>query len=354
MRKRILSLLLVICMIAACLPVMAFAANSERAYDFDLNINGNYEIQANPGDVLTVNLTLRRTDVQEAADMYAMQDEIRYDNEFFEIVDGGTLVSKDVETTDLELQGGDHAFYMNFLSISGGESWESEVLVGSFQVKVLAESGSSVLKNENFVVSVQDGSDSYEVTARDVKVIVSTDCTVHFDSLGGTEIPDQTVPIGSKVQKPEDPERDGYTFRAWYTDTALTEEWDFDEDTVESNMTLYAGWDAGAALGAMQNHVETGGFPWWMIVCGILLLLILIFLLLFFGKKTVRFDTDGGSEVKSVRVHKGDKLERPETTELEGADFLGWYQDKERTKRWNFEEDTVEKSMTLYAKWRRG
>ena len=31
--------------------------------------------------------------------------------------------------------------------------------------------------------------------------------------------------------------------------------------------------------------------------------------------------------------------------------FGGWFADQACTKLWSFDSDTVEKSMTLYAKW---
>ena len=36
----------------------------------------------------------------------------------------------------------------------------------------------------------------------------------------------------------------------------------------------------------------------------------------------------------------------------EGAAFGGWFADQACTKLWSFDSDTVEKSMTLYAKWK--
>jgi len=56
-----------------------------------------------------------------------------------------------------------------------------------------------------------------------------------------------TVDGGSKLQQPETPERDGYVLLGWYQDAAMTEKWDFDKDRVQSDMTLYALWDADTA-----------------------------------------------------------------------------------------------------------
>ena len=47
----------------------------------------------------------------------------------------------------------------------------------------------------------------------------------------------------SKITKPEDPTRTGYTFKGWYKDAALTQEWNFETDTVTADITLYAKWE---------------------------------------------------------------------------------------------------------------
>ncbi len=68
---------------------------------------------------------------------------------------------------------------------------------------------------------------------------------------------------------------------------------------------------------------------------------------------TVTFDTDGGSEVDSVEVKKGEKLIPPQTPTKSSADceyeFLGWYQGN---TEWDFEKDVVTEDMTLTAKWK--
>ena len=67
--------------------------------------------------------------------------------------------------------------------------------------------------------------------------------TVTFDAGGHGTAPDaQTVVPGSQLTKPTDPTAEGYTFDGWYKEEALTNEWDFESDTVTGNITLYAKW----------------------------------------------------------------------------------------------------------------
>ncbi len=67
--------------------------------------------------------------------------------------------------------------------------------------------------------------------------------TVTFDSRGGTDVPAQNQMYGELLEVPEPPTREGYAFTGWYTDSACFEPWDTENRTVETDMTLYAGWE---------------------------------------------------------------------------------------------------------------
>lgn len=67
--------------------------------------------------------------------------------------------------------------------------------------------------------------------------------TVTFDSRGGTDVPAQTRMYGETLEAPASPTREGYTFTGWYTDYSCTTAWDMENGQIESDMTLYAGWE---------------------------------------------------------------------------------------------------------------
>ena len=355
MRRTVRSLILLLLLL--CLSVSVFAADTSRSYSFDLSANGGYEIQAKPGDIIAVTLRLVRTDAQEAAPMYAMQDEITYDGSFFELADSGAIAASGIVTQDIGLRGGSRAYYMNYLSLSGGDAWEPDTMVGMFQLKVTGESGSSVIESRNFLVSTADGSDAYAAEATSVTVVVSDTCAVRFETGEGSAVESQNIPRGGKVTKPEDPTREGYVLRGWYKDFDRTEPWNFETDTVSGNITLYAGWTEAAAIPAASVDVSTpekteGPVKTWVIyAAGAAVLVVLLVILAATRKVRVRFSVRGAAQIPDIKVRKGRPVPEPPVPVRAGYVFAGWYTDRGRTVRWDFKTGRAEKKMTLYAKW---
>ena len=280
---KFITIILAIFVLAASFTMTASATENSPTYEIELSVNGKTEVRSNPGDVLTMTMTLRRTDENESYRMYAMQDEIRYDPTFFEVLSENAFAIDGIEMTDIGLIDDYHAFYVNYVSMSGGQEWDAETVIGTFQIKVVGEHGSSKMKNENFIISMKDGSGSYDIKVNDLLVIVSTECTVKFDSMGGSEIKEQLVQFGELIQKPEDPVRDGYSFTGWYKDIYLNEQWDFGKDTVTDNMVLYAGWQAGN----LETENQSFEFPWWILMV-ILYVIVVIYLIIRIYKKKNR------------------------------------------------------------------
>ncbi len=137
--------------------------------------------------------------------------------------------------------------------------------------------------------------------------------TVTFNSEGGSSVPSQTVPYGENATKPADPTKTGYTFAGWYKDEAYTTQWDFDNDVVTQDITLYAKWTI--------------------------------------NQYTVTFNSEGGSSVPSQTVPYGGKVTKPADPTKTGYTFAGWYKDEAYTTQWDFDNDVVTQDITLYAKW---
>ena len=66
---------------------------------------------------------------------------------------------------------------------------------------------------------------------------------ITFDSRGGSDVAPQTQMYGEPLNLPEPPTREGYVFTGWHKDHACFEPWNIEVDTIQSDMTLYAGWE---------------------------------------------------------------------------------------------------------------
>lgn len=343
--KRLFSFLLALALLLSIVP-SAYAVDESRSYFFELSVDGKDTKEVQNGDVITVVFTLNRTDSTNDYDMYAMQNEIRYDSNFFELVEGSAMLSNGIASSDIGLRDSFREFYMNFVSLTGGEKWNAKRLIGSFQLKVIGQSGVTKITNQDYLVSTADGKDSFKAECQDVTIVLSTECKVTFQTNGGSEVPAQSVQYGEKLTRPEDPIREGYHLEGWFTDIDLQKEWDFENDTIQGNMTLYAKWAEGDPIGA------SGGFGglWWLLLLAVLLALIALVLFLLL-RKTVKFVTGCDVEIKDQKVRKGGYVERPVQPKRVGRTFAGWYTDEDCTDRWDFEVDTVSDHMTLYAKW---
>ena len=67
--------------------------------------------------------------------------------------------------------------------------------------------------------------------------------TVQYKANGGSSVEDMEVERGDKIIEPSTT-KDGSIFKGWYKDEELNEEWDFDADSVTSDITLYAKWNS--------------------------------------------------------------------------------------------------------------
>ena len=66
---------------------------------------------------------------------------------------------------------------------------------------------------------------------------------VTFDSRGGSDVAAVKYQYGDRIEAPETPQREGYSFTGWYIDSACQEQWVIEENTVTGAVTLYAGWE---------------------------------------------------------------------------------------------------------------
>ena len=296
MKKRILSILLLCCMVLTLLPTAAFAAGK-------IWVGTEEELLAALADntidkiTLTADITVSQTLVIDRQVVLVLDHSLKVDWEqsssgtLFHITKSGYLDTDAGSITDNVLNEG--RFYP--LQISGEVINEGEIIRGSFSGKVknrgsinngsfrgeVENDRSGKITDGEFygevtnhgeisgreffgkVTNEADGIISYGKFYGDVVnngtitggsffgTLTGSEIqgdlyrTVTFDSDGGSAVEPQSVPQGQQVQRPADPIKDGYTFIGWYNKADLQyinlPEWNFDYPVFE-NMELVAQW----------------------------------------------------------------------------------------------------------------
>ncbi len=87
----------------------------------------------------------------------------------------------------------------------------------------------------------------------EMRFLKKKDCTVSFDSAGGSPVASVTVLNGKTLAKPDDPAREGYIFLGWYSDAELKQPFAFGAEAITMDRTLYARW---ALIGENTNEYK--------------------------------------------------------------------------------------------------
>lgn len=112
--------------------------------------------------------------------------------------------------------------------------------------------------------------DGYAVWADEVTDMISL-------GMSDNGLPEITMLVedGELITQFDEPFKEGATFVGWYTNEALTNEWDMDEDLVQDDMTLYAKWSdstpsisAGFLVAPDGGSLELFGITWYWYAAG--------------------------------------------------------------------------------------
>jgi len=135
--------------------------------------------------------------------------------------------------------------------------------------------------------------------------------TAKFNTDGGNEIDNIIIEKGHIILLPIEPIKNGYIFVGWLDGNGNF----ITEDTVmTNNITLKAMW--------VKNDVKTS---------------------------TVKFDTDGGSDIGSIFVETGKVILLPVSPTKTGYIFAGWVDENENAITKN---SIVDKNITIKATWK--
>ena len=311
MKKRILSILLLCCMVLTLLPTAAFAAGK-------IWVGTEEELLAALADntidkiTLTADITVSQTLVIDRQVVLVLDHSLKVDREqssngtLFHITKSGYLDTNAGSITDNVLNEG--RFYP--LQISGEVINEGEIIRGSF---------SGMVKNRG---SINNGSFRGEVeNDRSGKITDGEfygEVTNHGE-ISGREFYGKVTNHG---------EISGREFYGKVTNEAdgIISYGKFYGDVV-NNGTITGGSFFGTLTG---NEIQGDLY------------------------RTVTFDSDGGSTVAAQRILRGQKAQRPAAPTKDGYTFIGWYNKADlqyiNLPEWNFDYPVFE-NMELVAQW---
>lgn len=236
--KNILRIILSTFIIISCFISNVFA--DDTSYSFILTVDGKNEKQVETDDVLTVSLSLKCNGTNSCT-ITSFQDEIIYDSEFFELVHGSSMTYEGVRTTDISLYDRYRAYYVNYVGIDGPIIITNGSLnVAMIQMKVNAKNGVSRLKNNNCIVTDENGEEIsiLQDAAFDVTAIRDKNIEIHLKDEQGNLIENQFTDYQKPMKKPNVTNSEGLIANEWNTDLEGDEPWNFDDD-VEENMTIF-------------------------------------------------------------------------------------------------------------------
>ena len=135
--------------------------------------------------------------------------------------------------------------------------------------------------------------------------------TLTYVSNGGTEYAAENYKEGTEVTIDKAPTREGYIFKGWYSDEALTQA--VSKVTMDSDKTVYAKWEK-----------EIKNF-------------------------TLTYVSNGGTEYAAETYKEGTEVTIDKAPTREGYIFKGWYSDEALTQA--VTKVTMDSDKTVYAKW---
>ena len=311
MKKRILSILLLCCMVLTLLPTTAFAAGK-------IWVGTEEELLAALADntidkiTLTADITVSQTLVIDRQVVLVLDHRLKIDREqsgsgtLFHITKSGYLDTNAGSITDNVLNEG--RFYP--LQISGEVINEGEIIRGSFSGKV---------KNRG---SINYGSFRGEVENAPGGKIANGELygevTNHGEIAGWK--------FYGKVTNDTDGLITSGEFYGEVVNNGRITGGEFSGDVV-NNGTITGGSFFGTLTG---NEIQGDLY------------------------RTVTFDSDGGSAVAPQQVLQGQKVQRPAAPTRDGYTFIGWYNKADlqyiNMPEWNFDYPVFE-NLELVAQW---
>lgn len=195
-------------------------------------------------------------------------------------------------------------------SVATSLAGATQRILGSGSASSVYNLAQNLVSATSIVTNIFDENTSGTSTSS--KVEVTNKYTVSFEVGGGSAVSGQTVLWKEQATRPDDPTKDRYEFTGWFTDEALTQEYDF-ATKVTSSLTLYAGWTlvtAKITYNALNSKASTAQY-----------------------------------------VAIGEYATPIDDPEKSGCIFSQWCTDAAATTKFDFETTAVTGDLVLYAAW---
>lgn len=197
--------------------------------------------------------------------------------------------------------------------------------------KITVEQGEAIdettsnITLKNFVLKGEKAA-NYEITTESLPATTANDNIVDITIAAENGVVTGAAKYikGSSVTVTAAP-NNGYRFTGWYVDGEAV--------STESTYTFTADNDVALTAKFERTRSSRGGGGGSS------------------SAYTIKFDTNGGSELKNISVKNGQSIGTITEPKKDGYVFTGWYSDKELTKPYN-KDEKVTASAILYAGWK--
>ena len=205
---------------------------------------------------------------------------------------------------------------------------------------------------------------------------------VSFETNGGSEIEDLVIFRGKEFDLPANPTREGYSFDGWFLDDGLSVDYNFSLiEKATEDFSLYAKWAINTytisfnSMGgekvesidyeyhdiiSLPQAVKEGcSFAGWYEDEALTIRFtenampaknFVLYAAWNLVEYTIEFNTNGGSNVESIKGVYNESIKEPNNPAKLGYTFAGWFIDSSLTIPYEFNLMPAE-DITLYAKW---
>ena len=159
----------ILCILSICLIAFTpqFTAFAEQKSDIKLQFAlKTDDYFAEKDDVITVSFEINRTDSDEKYTISSFQNIIRYDNDYFELVDGSIFCYKGEATKKIDTEGN---VVIQCANVFNTAEYSSTLVCCTFQLKVIATAGNGTVDNGK----VDEGTEVYAFDAENKEVMIT-------------------------------------------------------------------------------------------------------------------------------------------------------------------------------------